>query len=87
MDKRVNNGGAREGAGRKPKADEIKLIEALDEHIDNQKVFDTLSGLIEEGNIRAIQLYMNYRYGKPKENVTINSDSFNINFRDILKFD
>mgnify|MGYP003626398616 FL=1 len=27
MDKRINNGGAREGAGRKPKAEEIKLVE------------------------------------------------------------
>ena len=29
-DGRKNNGGARAGAGRKPKADEIKLIEKLD---------------------------------------------------------
>jgi hypothetical protein len=37
MDNRVNNGGARGGAGRKPKADEIKLIEALDRHIDSDQ--------------------------------------------------
>jgi hypothetical protein len=37
MDNRVNNGGARDGAGRKPKADEIKLIEALDRHIDSDE--------------------------------------------------
>ena len=29
MDKRKNNGGARQGAGRKPKAQEQKLIERL----------------------------------------------------------
>lgn len=86
MDNRVNNGGAREGAGRKTKAEEFKLVETLDQHIDSQEVFDTLHGLIKEGNIRAIQLYMNYRFGKPKENVTLNSDGFNINFKDILKF-
>ena len=29
MDKRINNGGARKGAGRKSKADEQRLIENL----------------------------------------------------------
>ena len=89
MDKRANNGGhsTKGFAGRKPKSDEIKLIEALDNHIDQEEVFDTLHGLIKEGNIRAIQLYMNYRHGKPKENVTLSSDGFNINFKDLLKFE
>ena len=87
MDKRVNNGGAREGAGRKPKSDELKLVEALDKHIDHEEVFDTLHGLIKEGNIRAIQLYMNYRHGKPKESVTLSSDGFEINFKDLLRFE
>ena len=81
------HGGAREGAGRKPKADEAKLIEQLDKHIDANQVFDILQGLIEEGNIKAIQIYLDRRYGKPKESVTVNSENFNINFRDILKFD
>lgn len=89
MDKRANNGGhsTKGFAGRKPKSEEIKLIEALDKHIDQEEVFDKLHGLIEEGNIRAIQLYMNYRHGKPKENVTLSSDGFNINFKDLLKFE
>jgi len=87
MDNRVNNGGAREGAGRKTKTDESKLIEQLDKHINSDQVFDILQGLIEEGNIKAIQIYLDRRYGKPKESVTVNSENFNINFRDILKFD
>ena len=89
MDGRKNNGGhsTKGVAGRKPKSDEIKLIESLDKHIDQDEVFDTLHGLIKEGNIRAIQLYMNYRHGKPKESVTLSSDGLNINFRDLLKFD
>jgi hypothetical protein len=86
MDGRKNNGGHKT-AGRKPKSDELKLIEALDKHIDQEEVFDTLHGLIKEGNIRAIQLYMNYRHGKPKESVTLSSDSLNINFKDLLRFD
>jgi len=86
MDGRVNNGGHKT-AGRKPKADEQKLIEQLDKHINSDQVFDILQGLIEEGNIKAIQIYLDRRYGKPKESVTVNSENFNINFRDILKFD
>ena len=86
MDGRANNGGHKT-AGRKPKADEQKLIEQLDRHIDSEKVFGILQGLIDEGNIKAIQIYLDRRYGKPKESVTVNSENFNINFRDILKFD
>jgi hypothetical protein len=86
MDGRKNNGGHKT-AGRKPKSDEIKLIESLDKHINQEEVFDTLHGLIKEGNIRAIQLYMNYRHGKPKESVTLSSDGFNINFKDLLRFE
>lgn len=66
------SGGIREGAGRKPKETEIQLIETLDRHINPNKVFDTLEGLVNEGNIRAIQIYMNYRFGKPKETVEMN---------------
>ena len=74
MDGRRNNGGhsTKGFAGRKPKADEIKLIETLDKHIDANKVFDVLEGLVNEGNIKAIQIYMNYRFGKPKETVDMN---------------
>ena len=86
MDGRKNNGGHKT-AGRKPKSDEIKLIESLDQHIDQEEVFEVLYGLIKEGNIRAIQLYMNYRHGKPKESVTLSSDGLNINFKDLLRFD
>jgi hypothetical protein len=83
----MSAGGAREGAGRKPKADEVKLIEQLDRHIDSERVFGILQGLIDEGNIKAIQIYLDRRFGKPKESVTLNSEGFNISFKDILKID
>ena len=67
MDKRINNGGARQGAGRKPKAQEKELIEKLDNIIDNEEVIKKLKDLIDKGDIRALNLYMGYRYGKPKE--------------------
>lgn len=70
-DGRKNNGGHKT-AGRKSKADEIKLIEKLDKYIDSEKVFTILEGLIRDSNIKAIQIYMSYRYGKPRETVDMN---------------
>lgn len=89
MDGRKNNGGhsTKGFAGRKPKAEEDKLIERLDAVINQDKVLEKLKQLIEKGDQRAITLYFNYRYGKPKESVNLTSEGFNLNFRDILKFD
>ena len=87
MDNRKNNGGAREGAGRKPKALEQKLIERLDAIIDKDEAICKLGELVAKGDMRAVQLYLSYRYGKPKESVDINSsEGLNINFRDLIKF-
>jgi len=87
MDKRKNNGGARQGAGRKPKADEIKLIERLDSIIDKDEALSKLGELVAKADIRALQLYLSYRYGKPKESIDLNSsEGLNINFRDLIKF-
>jgi hypothetical protein len=67
--KKGASGGARENAGRKPKADEIKLIERLSVYDDvaQQKLFE----LIDDGDFKAIQLFYAYRYGKPKETVNM----------------
>ena len=87
MDNRKNNGGAREGAGRKPKAQEQKLIERLDAIIDKDEALEVLGQLVAKGDIRAVQLYLSYRYGKPKESIDLNSsEGLNINFRDLIKF-
>jgi hypothetical protein len=87
MDKRKNNGGARQGAGRPPKADEIKLIERLDAIIDKDEAVGKLGELVTKGDIRALQLYLSYRYGKPKESIDLNSsEGLNINFKDLIKF-
>lgn len=87
MDGRINNGGKREGAGRKPKDAESKLIERLNNIIDPDEAIEILKNKIHDGDMRALQLYFNYRYGKPKESVEVSSEGFNINFRDLIKFD
>ena len=71
MDGRRNNGGhsTKGKAGRKPKDVEGKLIERLDAIIDNDKAIEILKDKIHSGDMRAIQLYFNYRYGKPKESM------------------
>ena len=76
MDKRKNNGGKREGAGRKSKSEEMHLIESLNKHIDSDEAIIKLKEMIDEGDFKALQLYMNYMYGKPKEtkDVTINAE-------------
>ncbi len=78
MDGRKNNGGhsTKGRAGRKPKAEEMKLIEQLDEVIDREEVIKKLKVMIDDGNFKAVQLYMNYMYGKPKEtkDITINAE-------------
>ena len=72
MDNRKNNGGSRQGAGRKPKAQEQTLIESLDNGIDINRIVEVLKELCYGGDVRALQLFLNYRFGKPKETVDIN---------------
>ena len=55
MDGRKTNGGAREGAGRKPKTDELELIESLDKLIDKDQVIKVLHGLVIEGDMKAVK--------------------------------
>jgi len=88
MDKRKNNKGTKGNkGGRPPKADEIKLIERLDAIIDKDEAVGKLGELVTKGDIRALQLYLSYRYGKPKESIDLNSsEGLNINFRDLIKF-
>ena len=75
MDKRKNNGGKREGAGRKSKSEEMQLIEMLNKHIDKDDAIKKLKAKIDEGDFKALQMYMNYMYGKPKEHKTVDLQS------------
>ena len=68
-------GGKREGAGRKSKSEEMQLVEMLNKHIDKDEAIRKLKAMIDEGDFKAIQLYMNYLYGKPKETKDISITS------------
>lgn len=79
MDKRKDNKGTKGNkGGRPPKADELKFLERLDSHIDQDEAIQSLKALIKDGNFHAIKMYFEYRFGKPKEvveNINMNYDA------------
>jgi hypothetical protein len=81
------HGGSRKGAGRPTKADEIKLIEKLDQLIDKDSVVKKLNELIIDGNFNALKLYFEYRYGKPKESIDITTGGQSLAFNELIGFD
>ena len=61
----AKHGGARQGAGRKAKADEQALIEKLTLYED--EAHKQLKQAVQGGEQWAIKLYFEYRYGKPNQ--------------------
>ena len=76
MDGRANNGGhsTKGFAGRPPKADEIKIIEAMDRAMIPEKAWENLAKLVQEGDVQAIKTWLAYRYGQPKKTVNHQND-------------
>jgi hypothetical protein len=79
----AEHGGKRKGAGRKTKADEQKLIERLDSIIEQDDVIEKLKEMVKDGNFQAVKLYLEYRYGKPKESVDVTTNGDDIGFSKI----
>lgn len=67
-DGRKNNGGHKT-AGRKPKADEIKMIERMDATLAPKEAWEALADKVKEGDTQAIKTWLAYRYGQPKQSV------------------
>lgn len=69
------HGGKRQGAGRKPKADELNLIEKLTPLED--AAYQALKKGVESGDFKYVQLFYNYYAGKPREtkDIHINEDT------------
>ena len=65
------NGGKRPGAGRKSKAEEIALIEKLSPYDDI--AIEALIQGVEKKEFPFIKLFLEYRYGKAKETVDLNT--------------
>jgi len=77
MDKRINNGGKREGAGRKGKAEEQKLIENLTPM--NPDALKSLEIGLKNKEQWAVKLFFEYFYGKPQQRIDVTSNSETLN--------
>ena len=77
MDKRKNNGGARQGSGRKSKAEEQKLIENLTPM--NSKALAALKKGLDNQEQWSVKLFFEYFYGKPQQRVDVTSNDESIN--------
>jgi hypothetical protein len=72
MDGRINNGskkGENRNAGRKPKATEIELIERLKPL--EEVAFIALKNGLERGDFAFLKLYLEFRYGRPKQQIEV----------------
>lgn len=70
----AQHGGKREGAGRKPKADELKVKATIDNVVAFHDLIDKLRQKAfndkDRDQIAAIKLLLEYRIGKPHQTVT-----------------
>ena len=80
-DKRKNNGGHKT-AGRKPKADEQKLIEKLSPM--EPLALKTLNSNVAKGERWAVELFFKYYYGMPKQQIDVQSDGKQIKSNPII---
>jgi hypothetical protein len=82
-DRRKNNGG-HTTAGRKSKAEEVKLIEKLGAL--EPSAFIALEQGLERGDFKFVQLFYNYYAGKPREtkDITVTNEQpiFNVDMFD-----
>ncbi len=72
------NGGKREGAGRPPKIQEIKLIEQMDAVCVPSEIWEALLFKIKQGDTQAIKLWLSYRLGLPKQQIDVTSNGESI---------
>lgn len=73
MDNRRNNGGKRNGAGRKPKTEELELIEKLTPLDDI--AFKAIEKGVKAGSFHFIKLFMEYRFGKPIQQIETGNEN------------
>lgn len=67
------HGGYRDGAGRKGKSEESKLIEKLSPLDD--VAFEKLKEGVEKGDFQYIKMFMEYRFGKPRQTIDASVDA------------
>lgn len=78
----ITHGGARQGAGRKPKVEEIAIAEQMDAVLDPANVWNALANKVEENDVQAIKTWLGYRFGMPKQ--TVENTNTNVNLTPIF---
>ena len=84
-----NWGGKRPNSGRPSEGERLHIRKMLDENIDPVFVTEKLFQLVDNGDFRAIDLYMKYRVGTPVQSIDMNltgSTDINFNLSDVIKF-
>lgn len=71
-------GGKREGSGRKPKVNEVKLVESMDAISVPDEIWRALFYKCKQGDTGALKLWLSYRYGLPRQQVDITTNGESI---------
>jgi len=88
--KKGRSGGARPNSGRPSKGEVINIRQILDDNIDVDVVVQKLLERIESGDQRAIELFLKYRAGLPKQEIDIHTTGevdHNITLKGLISFD
>ena len=76
--KKDSRGGKREGAGRKPRVQEIRIIEQMDTVCVPEEIWRALLYKCQQGDTAALKLWLSYRFGLPKQQLDITSNGESI---------
>ena len=90
MAKKNTWGGKRKGAGRPTDVERLNIRKMMDKHIDANIVMDQLLQRIESGDHRAIELWLKYRAGLPKQEIDLSVDGqvdSNITLKGLVSFE
>ena len=85
-----NWGGPRPNSGRPSLGEVINVRQILDDHIDINIVMQKLLERIESGDHRAIELFMKYRAGLPKQEIDLTTQGevdINFTLKGLISFD
>ena len=75
MDGRKNNRGTiGNNGGRKPKVDEILIIEAMDAVMVPNEAWQALADLVRGRDGQAIKTWLAYRFGMPRQLIDMNAN-------------
>lgn len=80
MDKRKLNGGARKGAGRKPKEINLKLTEKMENVLSDDELISIMAEKIRvDKDVSTMKLWVSYKHGMPVQQTDITTNGQDLN--------